>query len=278
MKKLLFLLLILASVLSFSACDPTSRPEEPFITVEPAESGKDWEESTTEPTTESPTTESTELEPGLSVEEQIALFVVNREQWIPTESYYVPISYALTDLDQNGRLELWRTVCMGTGVFSYNACWEVAPNFDGIVSCDEIFNGESSQIDMGYSTATAFYDKTSGVYYHIGTDYLREGWMHNATAKYAISLQDGQLVQELLCEMLCTNYEDGTQEINCYDINGEGITAEEFETYEYSAFSHLHSMSVTFGWQLVYEEEVNDLDADQWHRILEKSWAGFSMN
>ena len=274
MKKLISIFLISMLVLSLCACDliPGSGRE----TEKPTEPESFTEEPATELTTEEPTTVPTEPEPVLSVEEQIALFVSNRDMWYPKEDYYVPYSYAVTDLDQNGRLEILVNVCMGTGFFSQNSAWEVNEAGDGISSCGEIFEDQTSQIDLGATTVPVYLD-AEGTLYYIVSDYIREGWAYNVTLDFSMQLQEGQLVIRPLASAACEAYEDGTQIFTYRSGSGDEISQEEYEQMADTVFAEAKAMVATFGWQSKVLEETDLLDADGWHRLLEQSWADFSV-
>lgn len=288
LKKITLCALVLCLLLGSTACDFVSKPvgnlddkleHEPETSsasdasVESEIKEEPTEESSVESTGESTVQPYTLIAPA---EAQIALLVANRDQWYPVENYYVPYSYAVADLDQNGRLELLITVCMGTGFFSENAAWEVNATGDGIVSCGDIFDTYESQVDLGYAQTDVYYDG-AGIYYYMVSDYIRNGWAFNATEKYALSLQDGQLQARHLASYGCENFEDGSQSITCYDASGAEISQEEYEQIEATVFAELIPMTASFLWQAEYLEDTDLLDADGWHSLLEESWAGFSL-
>lgn len=277
MNKLISIILIFVLVLSLCACSLI--PESGRETEVPSETERTTEEPTTESTTEESTTEesTTEAEAVLSAEEQIALFVANRDLWYPQEEYYVPYTFAVTDLDQNGRLEILINICMGTGFFSQNAAWEVNEAGDGIVKCSGIFDTYDGQPDIAY-TQMQVYDAGNGIYYYIVSDYQRNGWEFNVTNKYAISLSCGQIYGTHLGTMLCENYSDGTQTISYVDSTGAEITEDAFETLAESVYADLTARTAQFLWQNKNLEELEQLDADGLHHLLEQSWAGFSLN
>ena len=288
-KRILLCALVLGLMLSCAACGKTLLPEqteESFETKPPKTEESTTEapiEITLEPSEEDTTEESIQESTApvsellLPAEEQIAIFVANRELWYPVDDYYVPYSYTVCDLDQNGRLELLINICMGTGFFSENTAWEINESGDGIVSCGEIFETYESVVDLGYPEADAYYDAESGVYYYVAEDFIRNGWAFNATEMYALSLEDGQIRSQFLASYACETFEDGTQTITCTDASGADITEEEFNVIDETVFADLKPLTAKFLWKAEYMEDTDLLDADGWHRILEEAWQGFSL-
>ena len=196
----------------------------------------------------------------LPAEEQIAIFVANRELWYPVDDYYVPYSYTVCDLDQNGRLELVINICMGTGFFSENYFWEINESLDGVIACDNPFVDYASQVDLGYPETNVYYDAESGVYYYMAEDFIRNGWAFSATEKYAISLEDGQVMDRLLASSATENFEDGSQTVTCTDDAGNEISQEEFDSVEQTVFADLKPMVAKFLWQAEYIEDTDLLE------------------
>lgn len=286
LKKIFACVLVLGLLFGCAACtfsvelnpDGSEPAETKPTETEPSvatEEPERTEASTEESTEETAPEESYTL--LIPAEEQIALLVANRDLWYPADDYYVPYSYAVTDLDQNGRLELLINICMGTGFFSENFAWEVNETGDGIVSCGEIFETYESQVDLGYAAADAYYDAETDIYYFIAEDYIRNGWAFNATEVYAMSLQNGQMQSRFLGSCSYENFEDGTQNITCIDASKAEITEEVFNVIDETVFADLQAMTVKFLWQAKNIADTDLLDADGWHRILEESWLGFSM-
>lgn len=290
MKKILLLAMALCLLVSCAACSLFAKPEESKDEFEtkPSKNEEDTTEAPTlgtedtepsEDTTEDIIQESTApvYELLLPAEEQIAIFVANRELWYPVDDYYVPYSYTVCDLDQNGRLELVINICMGTGFFSENYFWEINESLDGVIACDNPFVDYASQVDLGYPETNVYYDAESAVYYYMAEDFIRNGWAFSATEKYAISLEDGQVMDRLLASSATENFEDGSQTVTCTDDAGNEISQEAYDTVEQTVFADLKPMVAKFLWQAEYIEDTDLLDADGWHRLLEEAWQGFSL-
>ena len=64
---------------------------------------------------------------AINVEKQIDVIMNNIDTWnlSTDEDIYAPYGYAITDLDQNGRLEIIASSCQGTGIYTYSNYYEV---------------------------------------------------------------------------------------------------------------------------------------------------------
>ena len=66
-----------------------------------------------------------------NVDEQIDLIVNNYSMWTmkTDDDTNKPYSYVVTDLDQNGRLEIIASTCQGTGIYTYSNWCENSKGF-----------------------------------------------------------------------------------------------------------------------------------------------------
>ena len=65
---------------------------------------------------------------------QIDVIMNNIDMWnlYTEDNTYNPYGYAITDLDQNGRLEIIASSCQGTGLYTYSNYYEVNERLDGL--------------------------------------------------------------------------------------------------------------------------------------------------
>lgn len=265
MKKIVLCLLLAALTLSLAACKDKGKLDLPQLPSKEASTG--------EPTTEEPTTEEpTSMEPELAYEDQIALLAANYSQWVKTDSV-APYSFAVTDFDRNGRLEVVTSVCMGTGFFTYTDIWEINESFDGVTHC--VFSGgDESQADIIVQSLAAY--EREGEYCYIVTDYIRSGYAYNAEAVYGFRYQAGAGVHELLAYRETEVTEDYEERTTYYAADGQEISEAEFEAMPQEYFTGCAAYTVTLGWQSLYHDEIAVMDAATWQEILLASWSEFS--
>ncbi|MGM9553924.1 MAG: hypothetical protein ACI3V2_06420 [Faecousia sp.] len=282
MKKLLLLLTLAALILSLAACQGEKQGIFPFLqekldkeessTTEPTTT----EETTTEaPTTEAPTTETpTELMPEMPYEDQIALLAVNAQQWVKTDPA-IPYSFAVTDLDRNGRLEIITSICMGTGIFSENDIWEVNETFDGVIQCESDFDEYYSESDLAFGDMRAF--ERGGDYYYIVTDYIRNGYAYNAEETRSLCLKNGAYSETLLAYRVTEVSVDYEETTTYYNADGAVISEAEFETMPEVCFADARPYTATLGWYSFDEDEIEVMDTLAWESVLTESWQSFGL-
>lgn len=147
MKRLL-LVLLLALALGMAGCSSGESPVE---------------EETTQTVTQ-----TTETAPAAKPdrEDQLRTLAACRGLWIRSDPQYY-YNYAVTDLDQNGRLELVVTVSRDGDQGSVTEVWEVNEAGDGVDPCTETL---SSTAALAVETAEAFFDAPSDTYTYLFPD------------------------------------------------------------------------------------------------------------
>lgn len=269
-KKMLVFMLVLVMLLTMAACGSDGRKDRKDRDDRDAPAGNNAFGFLT-----GDEDEKDDVQPEMSYEDQIALIVSEKAQWqIPSDEYYQPYSYTVTDLDRNGRLELIVSVCMGTGFFSYNNVWEVSESFDGITLCRTPYGEYGSQSDIIVSQLKAYTDGEH--YYYIVSDYVRSGWAWNGEEIRAYSLKDGAISDETLASYSCNNYEDGTSDTTYFDADGREISQSEYEDIADEIFEDLEELDVTILWQMLSEEEFSQLDDGSLTSLLAQAWQGFT--
>ena len=282
MKKLLLILTLAALTLSLAACGREKQGTLPFRQEEldeeesSATESMTTEETTTEaPTTEMPTTEApTEWMPELPYEDQIALLAANARQWVKTDPA-IPYSFAVTDLDRNGRLEIITSICMGTGIFTYTDVWEVNETYDGVMRCETDFDEYYSQADIIDSSLTAF--ERDGDYYYIVTDYIRNGYAYHAEELRSLCLKGGVYGEALRACRVAEVSEDYEETTTYYNADDAVISEAEFEAMPEMCFADARPYTATLVWYSFYEDEIEVMDTLAWESVLTESWQSFGL-
>lgn len=99
----------------------------------------------------------------------------------PEESR-LPASFAITDLNHNGRLEIILSSCVGTGCYSNSQFYEVTEDYSSLQRLD--INGETVTDDIGDLMIPRDGDQITtyncymldGEYYYEIADYASDGW------------------------------------------------------------------------------------------------------
>ena len=299
MRKLICIFLGVVLLLTATACSVMRvHDETTLVTAETGETSQRTEattltptESVTEETTVAPsepvTEETTEAttqtdtegsEPiVLSPDSQLALIAENKSQWMRSDEFLSSaMLYAVTDLDQNGRLEIIYGCNMGTGMYTYAEVWQVSEDGEMLEKTDSFEEGYS-RVDFFLSETVAYHDRENGMYYYMFTDEGRNGWMWNGTDKRALWLEDGVLYEQTLASRSCDTDEAFNTVITYYDGLGNPMTETEYDTIAERAYAAYEKLNVSILWQNVAWEELETLGGQTLVEKLAESAQGFSL-
>lgn len=280
MKRILVMLCVCALMCALTAC---YEEELPGISVNLGTT-EGTTESTQEMSTEDtilqtePTETTTEKE-TLSQEEQLALIAAEREQWLPEEEwYYQPYSYAITDLNQNGRLELLVSICEGTGIYTTTNVYEVSEDGEQLLRCENSTGEGASQVDLIVGKAPVYYNEESGSYTYLFSDFMRAGWEWNGSEDRAVMLNDGTLT-EILIAGISNEYDmEGNCTTSYYNAVGEELDEAAYYATIAEYFADCVEMEAIFAWQNLGCDEAYTMDAEAWVRTLSASFSGFGIH
>ena len=164
MKKLLCIGLALALIFALAACSGTQQPaedpqEEPVVPADPAE--------------------------------QVKLIAENRDLWLVTDPQQADfMSYAVTDLDENGRLELIATTTEGSGRFSSTQFWEISEDFASLQPVEYLFGETHSEPDIGWNGSFRSYKGELGNFI-VAMDEMSNGYAEHYYTQDFFVLRDG---------------------------------------------------------------------------------------
>ncbi len=209
-----------------------------------------------------------------TIAKQIKLIADNFDSWKLSDKIGLG-AYAVTDIDNNGRLEIISSYCNGTGLYSNNNVWQINKNMDGLEKCNQNINEEDSQPDLiSYDNLDAYYDSQKNIYYLILQDMSRNGMAEYYENKRAWSLQDNEIKQNYLAHKttVYTDDEDNAQ-ITCKDANDNPITQEEYKNIADKIYSGLKKLSVKINW--VNTQDLTD--KDKLYDALYDSYKNFSI-
>ena len=233
---------------------------------------------------------SSALEEGsadpLSVENQLSLLVSQKSLWGHLdEDYSDSLSYAVTDLDHNGRLEVISASVSGTGLYTTAKFYEVNSTGDALDACTYDITEYESGADLSFSdTLPCYYDADGDTYYYIFTDIIRNGAAEHFNSLTAISLKNGAVTSQTLGAQQTTYSDEQSEPTIIYrQSDGSEISEEEFNTLADNAFSGAEKKQAAIGWFSADRDDDNmpcsaeTMDDDDLLAQLQSSWNGFSV-
>lgn len=284
MKRFYAFLCLCALLCTLCACK-TEEKQDPSVSVFTTEGTAESVQTTsptetTEPTTEAtePTTTEVVMPPEID-SDQIRLIARERETWIPAEEwYYQSYNYAVTDLNQNGRLEILVSICQGSGIFTTTDVYEVSEDGESLIHCASSLGEGGSQADLIMEKTPVYYNEETGVYTYLFTDAMRSGYAWNGEEARAVTLTEGVLVDEMIAGISNEWDEQGNGTTTYYNAAGEEIDEAAYQAAIADYFSGCVEMEAQFAWLMYSYEEAVSMETEVWEIILQISYEGFSLN
>lgn len=103
------------------------------------------------------------------------------------------MKYAVTDLNQDGRLELIVTTGeIGSGVFTYTFYYQMSEDYQSLVPCEGDYT-EDSEPDIYEESCKVYYDSEKETYQYFFHDYVWGGAGNGGTEEMLLSLWDNTI-------------------------------------------------------------------------------------
>ena len=201
------------------------------------------------------------------LETQLKVIADNYSQWNRINTDYVPATeFMVSDINNNGRLELILSGTYGTGPANEIYVFEVNEDNTGLIECSSITEN---------APEIQFYD--SADVYQVNENYMidckddyRHGAMEYHETSQAMSLQNTDIVIEELGSASFYYPGNGINQEEYFDKDGNSISKDEYEGLFDSTYSGYPKGEMKFNWiPLIGAESV--LQAR-----LKESWEGFS--
>lgn len=228
------------------------------------------------------------------VEKQIEFLAANYELW-KAENESDWWGYAITDLDQNGRLEVVTSEDHGTGHYKTTSIWEVTSSFDNLVVCGQ---GRSCDVDvleylatyggpqpcgplitpLLYSsnepqTYSVYYDSKADFYHYIFRDSInyKGEWYGTFAVQRSFSLQNDEVNGILLSYE--KNVYNGWQD--CWDILGNYVSHEMCQMAANDFYSNMVLLEAEILW--INDRHLGETDESEIFELLKNSIDSFSI-
>ncbi len=287
MKRILSLFLCLCLLLTLAGCgkaenkvEETSPAKEASAASEEAPAAqpeKPAEESEVKP--EEP--DDTPKLPDRSA--QIELIAANVDSWLNTDDLYADSTlYVVSDLDENGRLEIISSIMQGSGFFTELSIFEVSEDGTALEAVSVPFAADHSLPDFYYTPFVRCYRGDDGNYFMID-DVIRVGAAETYYVQDWMRLQDGELTcgDVAWCMALDNGLEGEEDFYTDYFYYPGGTEDAEYTHEEYLGaadvyFGGYDKKVATFFWCSVPADTAKDPKA--LYELLETSADGFGFD
>lgn len=143
-----------------------------------------------------------------TIETQLELIAKKRNLWaISPDGSVSDYRYAVTDLDQNGHLELIVSITQGSAHYTDSTYYEVNASFDGLSPCVQD-KKEGDPLGSLGAVVPVYCDTKTGVYHYIVTDRLMAGTSVSET-KNSITLTGGKIEAKPLADQTADSVYSG---------------------------------------------------------------------
>lgn len=216
---------------------------------------------------------------AVNVEKQIDVIMNSIDTWnLSTgEDIYAPYGYAITDLDQNGRLEIIASSCQGTGIYTYSNYYEVNESLNGLNKIERNVEEGSSEADIMIPTVKVFINKATNEYHYIFDDLVKVGAAEYYENKQDIVLKNGKIYEKAIAYRN-TIYIDSNPNITLKDANNNEITAEDYEIIENKLFSNLELKFANIEWISTTDVDFSSVSGDELKDKLTESYKKFGFS
>lgn len=215
----------------------------------------------------------------INVEKQIDVIMNNIDTWnlSTDEDIYAPYGYAITDLDQNGRLEIIASSCQGTGIYTYSNYYEVNESLNGLNKIERNVEEGSSEADIMIPTVKVFINKATNEYHYIFDDLVKVGAAEYYENKQDIVLKNGKIYEKAIAYRN-TVYTDSNPNVTLKDANNKEITAEDYALIENKLFSNLELKFANIEWVSTTDVDFSSVSGDELKNKLIESYEKFGFS
>lgn len=207
-----------------------------------------------------------EQSPG--IQQQYQCMIENKEVWLQQDASYY---YSVTDMDENGYLELIRTTCQGSGHYSVSDLWTVNEDVSGLTPIEVPWAEGESQPDLLYGIQGYYYKDNE--HYYILDDILSVE-SDDYYTKYALQIKDNKLLSEEISYYTLTSFNTGNEsEEESYEFHyyyPDGTEVEEDAYYEIEQ-EHFADYESDYCY-LSFSEISSDMEDSEIERTLSNTY------
>lgn len=180
--------------------------------------------------------------------------------------------YTVTDLDQNGRLEIIAASVQGTGNYTYINIMEVSEDGTALLPVRQNRGEGDSAPDIIVDSVPEFIYEPDDHYYYIFDDYIRNGYAESYFTKNAVWLEDG-VWNEYCMASGSLIYQDEEHYTETYrDAEGLEITKEQYDRISDRYFNGCREEKAQLVWNSVDNEQFAAMTAEELRTSLMRSW------
>lgn len=186
------------------------------------------------------------------------------------EAFY----FAVTDLDNDGLVEIIKSACTGTGQYTESYFFEVHEKGNGINSCNPAMINRESEPDIIVDYTDCYINEETGEIFYAYSDVTRVSASESYRSKGWYTFRDNRFVYEAVAT---ESIVEGAPIYKSTD--DEVITAKDFTNAMDNYFEGYKSAITTFGWTPFVNEDgvaASDLSDEELEKLIVASYEAFS--
>lgn len=216
-----------------------------------------------------------------SIENQINLMSTNQTFWLNSSEIQSNTnrqqSFCVTDLDNNGRIEVISASTIGSGVDT-NSIWaEVLADYESVLSSQNKMN-PTGEPEIIVDSTDCYINPETGERFYSFTNTIRVSGDYSTHTIGVLTYKDrtANFTPLATCTSIAENPEDTTIRTYTYeDSMGNTLTEEDFDSYVETYLQGYEKHTVTFKWQKLSKSAVPS--QDEIIRLLTESYNGFNV-
>lgn len=240
--------------------------------------GNSQNETTPATTTTTQSADQSNADGKPTVEEQLKMLTAYKDTFKhknfdssnTPEAFY----FAITDLDNDGLVEIITSACTGSGLYTESYFFEVHEKGRGINSCNPAQINRDSEPDIIVDHTDCYINEETGEIFYTYSDVIRvsAGESYRSIGWY--TFKDNRFVYEAVAT------ESIVESTPIYkSTNDEVITAQDFVDAMDNYFEGYKSTNATFGWTPFVNEDgvaASDLPDEELEKLIVASYEAFS--
>ena len=161
-------------------------------------------------------------------------------------------SYAVTDLDHNGHLELLAASVQGSGRYTTLKVWEVGEDHKSFAACNVNVKEGDSFPDVIANSADTYYVSATDTWHYMFDDSITVSATEVVAARCSVQMKNGNLSYTPYAYQQ-TEYRGSLNVISFTDRAGRLLTPEDYNSAVANAFAGAQKFSTNFDWFLASE-------------------------
>jgi len=230
-KKITLGIALIIAMTALAGCGNKTESDETDVGTEPSDAALSAPSVTSD--TGITGTSALTADFGLTQDEQLSIFFDNKDVWFVPDGFFY---YAITDINNDSRLELIASACEGSGFYSTTYWYEVSADGSSVVEIPmegAVSNDDLTQPDIVETDLEIRYD-SEGNPYLLGCDTARSGFSYASFWYYTLVFKTGEdgnnYFDTALVGYQTFEVTDEGEEINTYcQADGTSITEAQFD-------------------------------------------------